>query len=45
MFYKIYKSGYKIAICKNAYFRHSNAASTNDGKRYVKTVKAKPVAI
>lgn len=41
MFYKIYKLGYKIAVCKDTYFRHLNAASTNDGKRYIKMVKAK----
>lgn len=41
MFYKIYKSGYKIAVCKDTYFRHLNAASTNDGKRYIKMVKSK----
>lgn len=41
MFYKIYQSGYKIAVCKDIYFRHLNAASTNDGKRYIKMVKAK----
>lgn len=41
MFYKIYQSGYKIAVCQDVYFRHLNAASTNDGKRYIKMVKAK----
>lgn len=41
MFYKIYKLGYKIAVCKDTYFRHLNAASTNDGKRYLNVAKAK----
>lgn len=41
MFYKIYKSGHKIAVCRDTYLRHLNAASTNDGKRYIKMVKAK----
>ena len=41
MFYKIYKKGYNIAVCRDAYFRHLDAASTNDGKRYLKIACAK----
>lgn len=41
MFYKIYKTGHKIAVCRDAYFCHLNAASTNDGRRYLKVAQAK----
>lgn len=41
MFYKLYLHGCKIAVCRDAYFRHLNAASTNDGRRYVKVAQAK----
>ena len=41
MFYKLYKSGVSIAVCRDAYFRHLDAASTNDGRRYLGVAKAK----
>lgn len=41
MFYKIYKTGHKIAVCRDAYFCHLDAASTNDGRRYLKVAQAK----
>lgn len=41
MFYKLYLKDYKIAVCLNTYFRHLNAASTNDGLRYLKIAQAK----
>lgn len=41
MFYKIYLQGCKIAVCQDAYFNHLDAASTNDGKRYLKIAQAK----
>lgn len=41
MFYKIYLQGYKIAVCQNVYFNHLDAASTNDGTRYMKIAQAK----
>ena len=41
MFYKLYLHGYKIAVCQDAYFNHLDAASTNDGKRYIKIAQAK----
>lgn len=41
MFYKLYLKGYKIAVCLNTYFCHLDAASTNDGKRYLKIAQAK----
>lgn len=41
MFYKIHKTGHKIAVCRDAYFCHLNAASTNDGRRYLKVAQAK----
>lgn len=41
MFYKIYLCGYKIAVSQDAYFKHLDAASTNDGKRYIKIAQAK----
>lgn len=41
MFYKIYMTGYNIAVCQNVYFCHLNAASTNDGRRYLKVAQAK----
>lgn len=41
MFYKLYLKDYKIAVCLDAYFCHLDAASTNDGKRYLKIAQAK----
>lgn len=41
MFYKLYLYGTKIAVCMNAYFKHLDAASTNDGKRYLRIAQAK----
>lgn len=41
MFYKLYLQGYKIAICLDAYFKHLDSASTNDGKRYLNIARAK----
>lgn len=41
MFYKLYLHGYKISVCQDAYFNHLDAASTNDGKRYLRIAQAK----
>lgn len=41
MFYKMYLTGTKIAVCMNTYFRHLDAASTNDGKRYLRIAQSK----
>lgn len=41
MFYKLYIYGHNIAVCLNTYFCHLDAASTNDGKRYLKIAQAK----
>lgn len=41
MFYKLYLKGYKISVCLNTYFCHLDAASTNDGRRYLKIAQAK----
>ena len=41
MFYKLYIKGYKIAVCLDTYFCHLDAASTNDGKRYLRIAQAK----
>lgn len=41
MFYKLYIKGYKIAVCLDTNFCHLDAASTNDGKRYLKIAQAK----
>lgn len=41
MFYKLYLKRYKIAVCLDTYFCHLDAASTNDGKRYLKIAQAK----
>lgn len=41
MFYKLYLSGTSIAVCTDTYFRHLDAATTNDGKRYLKIAQAK----
>lgn len=41
MFYKLFLSGHKIAVCLDTYFRHLDAASTNDGERYLKIAYAK----
>lgn len=41
MFYKLYLSGHNISVCLDTYFRHLDAASTNDGKRYLKIAQAK----
>lgn len=41
MFYKIFKKGYNIAVCSDAYFCHLDSASTNDGTRYLKIAHAK----
>lgn len=41
MFYKLYLKGYKIAVCLDTYFCHLDAASTNDGRRYLKIAQAK----
>lgn len=41
MFYKLYLKDHKIAVCLNTYFCHLNAASTNDGRRYLKIAQAK----
>ena len=43
MFYKLYLKGYKISVCLNTYFCHLDAASTNDGRRYLKIAQAKAV--
>lgn len=41
MFYKIYLTGYKIAVCPDVYFCHLDAASTNDGQRQLRITQAK----
>lgn len=41
MFYKLYLNCSRIAVCLDTYFCHLNAASTNDGKRYLKIAQAK----
>lgn len=41
MFYKLYLKNHKIAVCLNTYFCHLDAASTNDGRRYLKIAQAK----
>lgn len=41
MFYKLYLHGTKIAVCMNTYFRHLDAASTNDGCRYLRIAQSK----
>lgn len=41
MFYKIYLKGFKIAVCFDSYFCHLDAASTNNGERYLKIAQAK----
>lgn len=41
MFYKLYLNGNKIAVCRDAYFCHLDAASTNDGKRQARIAQAK----
>lgn len=41
MFYKLYLKKHKIAVCLNTYFCHLDAASTNDGRRYLKIAQAK----
>lgn len=41
MFYKIYRSGYKIAVCQDAYFCHLDASSTDDGQRQLRIAQAK----
>ena len=41
MFYKMFLNGSKIAVCQDVYFCHLDAASTNDGKRYLKIAQAK----
>ena len=41
MFYKLYLKGYNIAVCLDTYFCHLDAASTNDGRRYLKIAQAK----
>lgn len=41
MFYKLYLSGTKIAVCMDTYFRHLDAASTNDGTRYLRIAQSK----
>lgn len=40
MFYKLYKSGVRIAVCRDAYFKHLDAGAASDGNRYLKTVYA-----
>lgn len=41
MFYKLFISGNKIAVCPDVYFCHLDAASTNDGKRQARIAQAK----
>lgn len=41
MFYKLYLHGCNIAICQNVYFCHLDAASTNNGQRYLNIARAK----
>lgn len=41
MFYKLFLSGCKISVCLNTYFCHLDAASTDDGKRYLRIAQAK----
>lgn len=41
MFYKLYLKGHSIAVCLDTYFCHLDAASTNDGRRYLKIAQAK----
>ena len=41
MFYKLYKSGARIVVCRDAYFRHLDAGSASDGGRYLKVAYAK----
>lgn len=41
MFYKLYLYGNRIAVCRDAFFCHLDAASTNDGKRQVRIAQAK----
>lgn len=41
MFYKIYKQGYKIAVCTNTIFYHLDAASTGRENRKIKLFYAK----
>lgn len=41
MFYKIFKYGYKIAVCTNTYFYHLDAASTGRKDRKLKLFYAK----
>lgn len=41
MFYKLYLSGSKIAVCLDTYFCHLDASASDDGKRYLKIAQAK----
>lgn len=41
MFYKLFLQGTNIAVCTNTYFQHLDAATTNDGKRYLRIAQAK----
>lgn len=41
MFYKLYLMKHRIAVCLDTYFCHLDAASTNDGNRYLRIAQAK----